>query len=234
MPDRLDRFTPRARRVLTLASGEAEKLRHPEIGPEHLLLAVLREGRGLGAVAIRELGAPAEEVRRRIQAQMQPGAFPSSERLDLSPASRHVVKMAVEESNRFHHSYVGTEHLLLGLLREGEGVAFRTLDALGVTLDRARRQVIKMINESPQDPERGSRPGVFGMVRGMRSNREESVFAGEQCARCDRTGRAEWKFCPFCGEPRPRCERCGEPLPRLAALLFCPHCGGTVDDDEPA
>ncbi len=234
MSDRFERFTPRARRVLKLATDEAERQRHAEIGPEHLLLGLLKEGRGLGALALRELDLAADEVRRRIETGLPPGDITTPPPIPLSPAARHVVAMAEDESNRFHHNYVGTEHLLLGLLREGEGLAYLTLDALGISLDRARRQVIKMINESPQDPDRASRPGVVGMVRGMRSAREESVYGAEQCLRCERAGRPEWKFCPFCGEPRPRCRRCGEPVPQLSAIMYCPHCGGVVGDDEPA
>jgi ATP-dependent Clp protease ATP-binding subunit ClpA len=232
--DRFDKFTPRARRVLELASDEAERQRHAEVGPEHVLLGLLREGRGLGTLALRELDVTPDEVRRRIEQHVSPGDYPTPPPIPLSPAGRHVVAMAEDESNRFHHNYLGTEHLLLGLLREGEGVAFLTLDGLGVTLDRARRQVITMINASPRDAERAGRPGVVGMVRGMRSAREESIQGAEQCLRCERAGRPEWKFCPFCGEPRPRCERCGEPVPRLSAIMYCPHCGGVVGDDEPA
>jgi ATP-dependent Clp protease ATP-binding subunit ClpA len=231
--DRIDRFTPRAQRVLKLAEDEAERFRHAEIGTEHLLLGLLREGRGLGALALRDLGASSDEIRRRLEPKLTPGDVAAEGSLGLSPSVRHSIEMAVAEANRFHHTYVGTEHLLLGLLRGGEGEAYRTLENLGVSLDRARRQVVRLINEAP-DPERANRAGVFGMVRGMRGPREESVFGAEQCARCERAGRPEWRFCAFCGEPRPRCERCGEPIPRLAAVMFCPHCGGVVGDNEPA
>ena len=235
MADRsFDRFTPRARRVLKLAQDEAEALRHPEIGTEHLLLGLLREGRGLGAIALRELGLNADDVRRRIETRLTPGDIAPEEPLGLSPGVKHAIEMAVDEANRFHHRYLGTEHLLLGLLRDGEGLAYVTLDSLGVSLEAARRQVIKLINEAPSDPQRTTRPGVFGMLRGMRGTREAGVLELAPCRRCERLGRPEWRFCAFCGEPRQRCARCDEPIPGLIEVRFCPHCGGAVDPDEPA
>ena len=234
MPDPFDRFTPRARRVLQLAADEAETLRHAEIGAEHLLLALIREGRGLGALALRGLGLDPDDVRRRLESRLRPGEVPSDTPLGLSPGAKHAIEMAVVEANRLRHDYLGTEHILLGLLRGGEGTAFVTLESLGVTLERARREVIKLINETPSRPERVTRAGVFGMVRGMRGARGVGQLEVEVCRRCERPGRPDWLVCPFCGEPRPRCGRCDAPVPQLADVKYCPRCGGAVETDEPA
>ena len=248
MPDRFDRFTPRARLVLKLAADEAERLRHGEVDTEHLLLGLLREGRGLGALALRELGVGVDEIRQRLERRVRPGDLPAQSPIGLGPGARHAIERAVAEANRFHHQYIGTEHLLLGLLSAGEGLAYVTLDGLGVSLDRARRQVIKLINERPADPERVTRAGVFGMLRGTRQPRGDvaarGVAAGptrepgyavvEACRHCGGARHGEWRFCAFCGEPWPRCGRCEAPLPALAGVRFCPQCGGAVEPDEPA
>ena len=243
MPDRFDRFTPRARRVLKLAADEAERLRHGEIGTEHLLLGLLREGRGLGALAVRELGIDADDDRRRVEIRLRPGDVAPNASVGLSPSAKHAIEMAVAEANRFHYSYLGTEHLLLGLLSAGEGLAYVTLDSLGVSLDRARRQVIKLINERPADPERVTRAGVFGMLRGARATRAEAPIRQsrpvgstilQECRRCGGAREGGWRFCAFCGEPSARCGRCDAPVPQVAGVRFCPQCGGAVESDEPA
>ena len=244
MPDSFDRFTPRAQRVLKLAADEAEGLRHAEIGTEHLLLGLLREARGLGALALRELGVDPEDVRGRLEGRLHPDDVAPEKPAGLSPGCKHAIEMAVDEANRFHHRYLGTEHLLLGLLRDGDGLAYVTLDSLGVSLDRARRQVIKLINERPPAEERMARRGVLGMSRGMRGGGsapvgivlpgEAAVFAPERCARCDQPRRVDWRFCAFCGDPHPRGERCNAPVPQVAGLRFCPQCGGAGGSDERA
>ena len=247
MADLFDRFTPRARRVLKLAADEAESLRHPEIGTEHLLLGLVREGRGLGAVALRQLGLSADDVRRRLEGRLIPGDVPPDDSRGLSPGAKHAIEMAVAEANRFRHNYVGTEHLVLGLLRDGEGLAYVTLQGLGANLERARREVVRLINEAPPDPERVTRAGVFGMVRGrpresaapraeayQRAGRDPRDVELDRCRRCERPVPAAWRYCGFCGESRPRCARCDATVPGVAGLRFCPQCGGAVDSDEPA
>ena len=230
--------------MLKLAQDESERLRHPQIGTEHLLLGLLREERGLGALALRALGPSADEVRLRLESQLQPGDVPPDGRRGLSVGCKRVIEMAVSEANRFHHHYLGTEHLLLGLLRVAEGPAFATLDSLGVSLEEGRRQVIKLLNERPSDAGRMPRTGVLGMFRGMRGaasaeSREPrpadvGAFGPERCRRCDRPRQSDWRFCGFCGEPSSRCGHCDAPLPGVAEIQYCPHCGGPVNRNEPA
>ncbi len=158
MADLFDRFTPRARRVLKLAADEAENLRHPEIGTEHLLLGLLSEGRGLGAVALRQLGPSPDDVRRRLESRLVPGDIPPDGPRGLSPGAKHAIEMAVAEANRFHHDYLGTEHLLLGLVAVEDGIAGRVLRTLGVDADDVRAKIEIIIGHGAVGSSRAAPP----------------------------------------------------------------------------
>jgi len=228
-----ERLTPRARRVLAIAEDEAVALRQPEIGTEHLLLGLLREGRGLAARGLRELGVEPDRLGQRVRARLPLGDIASDEPVTLGPAGRVAIEMARAEARRLHHDYVGTEHLLLGLLRHGEGPAFVALAGVGVTLERARRQIVGLLNAIAPEPRAGL-PGGLATVQARRPflGREAAPVEAGPCGRCGEPRHQSWRFCPFCGEACPRCDRCQTPLPSLAGVRFCPGCGAMVESGE--
>ena len=129
----MERFTQRARRVLSLAHQEAERMRHNYIGTEHLLLGLMREEGGVAGRVLRELGLETERVQEIVERLTGTGQYRGG-KLDLSPGTQQVLEYAVEEARRMGHHYIGTEHLLLGLVRYGEGIALDVLRKLGVKL----------------------------------------------------------------------------------------------------
>lgn len=143
----MERFTQRARRVLSLAHQEAERMRQNYIGTEHLLLGLIREDGGVAGRVLRELGLEIERVQEIVERLTGTGSSPGG-KLDLSPGTQQVLEYAVDEARRLGHHYIGTEHLLLGLVRYGEGVANDVLKKLGVTPEQIRRQTRRVLQES--------------------------------------------------------------------------------------
>jgi len=143
----MERFTQRARRVLSLAHQEAERMRHNYIGTEHLLLGLIREEGGVAGRVLRELGLDAERVQEIVERLTGTGQYRGG-KLDLSPGTQQVLEYAVEEARRMGHHYIGTEHLLLGLVRYGEGIALDVLRKLGITPEQIRRQTRRVLQES--------------------------------------------------------------------------------------
>jgi ATP-dependent Clp protease ATP-binding subunit ClpC len=143
----MERFTQRARRVLSLAHQEAERLRHNYIGTEHLLLGLIREEGGVAGRVLRELGLDADRVQEIVERLTGAGRFQGG-RLELSQGTQQVLEHALEEARRMGHHYIGTEHLLLGLVRHGEGVAMDVLRRMGVTSEQIRRQTRRVLQES--------------------------------------------------------------------------------------
>jgi ATP-dependent Clp protease ATP-binding subunit ClpC len=139
------RFTERAQKVLFLARDEARRLGHPAVGTEHLLLGLLREGEGIAARSLKALGVDVDKVRQEVEKIVSPGKPGLGEEIGLTPRAKKVLELAQEEGRRQGVSYVGTEHILLGLIREGEGVAARVLVNQGLTLDKVRRQVLMLL-----------------------------------------------------------------------------------------
>jgi excisionase family DNA binding protein len=143
-----ERFTKRARNVMALAQEEAQRLHHNYIGTEHVLLGVLREEQGVGARLLAEMGYDLDKMRQAVKEII--GAGPEGEtpqgELNLTPRVKKVLELAVDEAKRLDHDFIGTEHLVLGLLREGEGVAGRHLRHLGMELDTARRRVQEILS----------------------------------------------------------------------------------------
>ena len=153
----MERFTQRARRVLSLAHQEAERMRHNYIGTEHLLLGLIREEGGVAGRVLRELGLETDRVQEIIERLAGPGQSQGG-KLDLSPGTQQVLEYAVEEARRMGHNYIGTEHLLLGLVRYGEGIAMDALRKLGVTSEQIRRQTRRVLQESSAARKTGSPP----------------------------------------------------------------------------
>ena len=143
----MERFTQRARRVLSLAYQEAERMRQNYIGTEHLLLGLIREEGGVAGRVLRELGLEPDRVQDIIERMTGTGTYRGG-KLDLSPGTQQVLEYAVDEARRLNHHYIGTEHLLLGLVRYGEGVAMDVLRKLGVTPEQIRRQTRRILQES--------------------------------------------------------------------------------------
>jgi ATP-dependent Clp protease ATP-binding subunit ClpC len=152
LPNKMERFTQRARRVLSLAQEEAERLQHNYIGTEHLLLGLMREDGGVAGRVLRDLGLDPRRVEELVERLTRASARTSSVQLDLSPGTKKVLELAVDEARRMGHHYIGTEHLLLGLVRQSEGVAIEVLKRLGVSPEEVRRQTRRVLQESPMQP----------------------------------------------------------------------------------
>jgi len=149
VPNKMERFTQRARRVLSLAQEEAEHLQHYQIGTEHLLLGLMREEGGVAGRVLRDLGLDVRRVEELVSRLSTADERTSNTQLDLSPGTKKVLELAVDEARRMGHHYIGTEHLLLGLVRQQEGIALDVLRRLGVSPEEVRRQTSKVLQESP-------------------------------------------------------------------------------------
>ncbi|MCX7617242.1 ATP-dependent Clp protease ATP-binding subunit, partial [Tepidiforma sp.] len=157
MADRFDKFTERARRVLTLAQEEAHRFNHNYIGTEHILLGLVREGDGVAAKVLANLGVELNKVRSAVEFIIGRGDRTVLGEIGLTPRAKKVIELAVDEARRLNHSYIGTEHLLLGLVREGEGIAAGVLESLGVNLERVRAETTRILSQSaPQAAASGS------------------------------------------------------------------------------
>jgi ATP-dependent Clp protease ATP-binding subunit ClpC len=154
MSDKLDRFSKRARKVLTMAQEEAQRLNHNYIGTEHLLLGLVKEDQGVAVKVLRELGVEPMQVVKAIERAVGRGDRPPYGKPTLAPRTKRVIELSVEEARLMGHQYIGTEHLLLGLVREGEGIAVNVLRSLGVSLDKVRTATAKSLLESEQTQER--------------------------------------------------------------------------------
>src|SRR3974390_2791507 len=141
-----ERFTDRARRVLVLAQEEARLLNHNFIGTEHILLGLIHEGEGVAAKALESLGISLEAVREKVEETIGMGGTARSGSPPCTPRDKKVLELSLREALQLGHSYIGTEHMLLGLVREGDGVAAQVLVSLGADLGRVRQQVIQMMS----------------------------------------------------------------------------------------
>src|SRR5881275_2084166 len=168
MADRFDKFTERARKVLQLAQEEAQRFNHNYIGTEHLLLGLVREGEGVAAKVLANLGVELNKVRSAVEFIIGRGDRTVTGDIGLTPRAKKVIELSVDEARRLNHHYIGTEHLLLGLVREGEGIAAGVLESLGVSLDKVRSQVIYVLNQSAtysqQESHRASKTPVIDQL----------------------------------------------------------------------
>ncbi len=145
----LGRFTEKAQKVLMLAKEEAKNLRHPAVGTEHLLLGLIREGEGIAAKALQGLGVDLNSVRTQVEGIVGKGAGAQAGEVGFTPRAKKVLELANDEGRRQGVNYVGTEHILLGLIREGEGVAARVLANMNISADKVLRQVMFLLGEGP-------------------------------------------------------------------------------------
>ena len=144
-----DKYTERAKQVLMLAREEANRFNHNYIGTEHLLLGLVREGEGIAAKVLYDMGVDITKVRSAVEFIIGRGERVNVGEISLTPRAKKVIELAVEEARRLGHSYIGTEHLLLGLVREGEGIAAGVLESLGVSLEKVRQKVIQSVSQQP-------------------------------------------------------------------------------------
>ncbi|MCX5716650.1 MAG: ATP-dependent Clp protease ATP-binding subunit [Candidatus Omnitrophica bacterium] len=145
-----NRFTERARKVILLAKEEAKRFNHDYIGTEHILLGLIREGEGVAAAVLENLGLDPEKIRAEVEKLVQPGpsTVVSSGDLPFTPKAKKVIELAMDEARNLGHNYIGTEHLLLGLIREGEGAASQVLMNLGLDLNKVRDEVMQILGSA--------------------------------------------------------------------------------------
>ena len=158
-----ERFTDRARRVVVLAQEEARLLDHNYIGTEHILLGLLREGEGVAAEALESLGVDLKLAREQVEKIIGRGKKQPSGHIPFTPRAKKVLELSLREALHLGDNYIGTEHILLGLLREGDGVAAQVLKRLGADLNRVRQQVIRLHRAA--GGEGGSAPGRLAVAR---------------------------------------------------------------------
>ncbi|WP_313624338.1 Clp protease N-terminal domain-containing protein, partial [Microbacterium sp.] len=144
-----ERFTDRARRVVVLAQEEAKMLNHNYIGTEHILLGLIHEGEGVAAKALESLGISLDAVREQVQDIIGQGQQQPTGHIPFTPRAKKVLELSLREALQLGHNYIGTEHILLGLIREGEGVAAQVLVKLGADLNKVRQQVIQLLSGAP-------------------------------------------------------------------------------------
>ncbi len=157
MGSRFEKFSERARRVLSLAQEEAQRFNHNYIGTEHILLGLVRETEGVAARVLSSLSVDLSKVRSAVEFIIGRGEKPAQGEIGLTPRAKKVVELAVDEARRMNHTYIGTEHLLIGLLREGEGVAAGVLESLGVTLDKVRTETHRILSHTSGQGQQSSR-----------------------------------------------------------------------------
>jgi ATP-dependent Clp protease ATP-binding subunit ClpC len=145
--DRFDKFTKRARKVLSLAQEEAQRLRHNFIGTEHLLLGLVREGGGVAGKVLTSLGLDLEKARKAVEDRLGRGSHLVLGEIGLTPHAKKVIELTVEEARHLNHDYIGTEHLLLGLLHEGEDSGPGVLESFGLSLQEVRAKTLQVLNE---------------------------------------------------------------------------------------
>ena len=183
-----ERFTDRARRVVVLAQDEARSLEHNYIGTEHILLGLIREGEGVAAKALEMANISLEGVRDQVIEIIGKGENDSKDHIPFTPRAKKVLELSMREALQLGHNYIGTEHILLGLIREGEGVANQVLTNLGADLGSIRQNVIHLLSGYPgtghADPlaAHQEQPGLDRGTRGRQDRGSRGTRAGD-CAR---------------------------------------------------
>jgi len=151
------RFTERAQKVVVLSQEEARRLGHNVVGTEHILLGLAAEGEGVAARALQGMGISLDKVRAEVEKVIGKGESPPQGQIGFTPRAKRVLELAFDEARQLGHTYIGTEHILLGLIREGEGVAAQVLKNLGADLDKVRRQVVELLGGGGAQPAKGTR-----------------------------------------------------------------------------
>jgi ATP-dependent Clp protease ATP-binding subunit ClpC len=212
-----ERFTERARRVVVLAQEEARRLDHNFIGTEHILLGLLREGEGVAAQALESLKVPLEDVRDQVVKIIGHGQSPPTGHIPFTPRAKKVLELSLREALQLTHNYIGTEHILLGLVRQGEGVGAQVLMKMGADLETVRRQVIELLSGYTGTPQAETVPA---------GEMQSTPTKGPSCPRCRKplAESAAYRVLTV-----PDADREGEES--TVTIVFCRQCGtslGTV------
>lgn len=160
MADRFQKWTDRAQRAFEFAEAQAHELRHNYVGTEHMLLGLVHEEEGLAAKALVNMGVELDAVRSAVAYIVKPGDEATEGELQATPRMKKAIELSINEARQMNHHYIGTEHLLLGLIRQDDGIAAGVLGRLGVNLDEARCEVLRLLAEGLS----GGSAGVAGMV----------------------------------------------------------------------
>ncbi len=192
-----DLFTTRARHVLTLAQEEAQHFQHTYIGTEHLLLGLLREREGVACRVLSNLGMEVDRVRDAVIAIIGRGERIVLGELGLTPRAKKVIELAMDEARRFAHSSIGTEHLLLGLIREGDGIAAGVLDSFKLHLQQVRAETLRVLREQAASEEVSGIPPAPEEATGPRAKAESELT----CASCGTRCPSSFRYCFHCGQP---------------------------------
>ncbi len=165
-----ERFTDRARKVMALANQEAQRFNHEYIGTEHILLGLVKEGSGVGATVLKNLDVDIKKLRLEVEKLVKSGPdMVTMGKLPQTPRAKKVIEFAIEEARALNHNYVGTEHILLGLLRESEGIAAQVLMNLGLKLEDVRQEVLNLLGAGVDEGQAGI--ADFGMKMGPAAGR---------------------------------------------------------------
>ncbi len=198
--DRFDRFTKRARHVLTLAQEEAQRFGHNYIGTEHLLLGLLREEKGVAAQVLRNLGIEIGQIRQSIEDIIGRGERIVLGEVGLTPRAKKVIELAVDEARRLAHQFVGTEHLLLGLIREGEGVAAGVLESSSLRLEQVRTETLRVLHQQQTELKEEFASNIPPVPsEAVASQAEEE--SGLSCTSCGTRCSNSYRYCFNCGQP---------------------------------
>lgn len=198
--NRFDRFTKRARNVLALSQEEAQRLQHNYIGTEHLLLGLIREGEGVASRVLKNLGIEVEQVRQSVEGIIGTGERVVQGELALTPRTKKVIELAVDEARRLNHRFVGTEHLLLGLIREGEGMASEILKRMGLQLEQVRAETLQVLGQSQPEQEETPVPVISPVPPEAEALLIEGD-PGQPCPTCGARSPGYFRYCFNCGRP---------------------------------
>ncbi|GCF08796.1 Clp protease N-terminal domain-containing protein [Dictyobacter arantiisoli] len=194
--EHFDRLTNRARHTLVLAQEEAQKLRHNYIGTEHVLLGLLREEEGIAGLALKNLNILTEQVRKDIELISGPGHDVVSEMQHLTSRAKYAMELAVDEARQMNHHFLGTEHLLLGLVREGEGLAAVIIQKQGIKLEQVRAEVLKLLK--PYLPDTSTTPltnDATQLATGQKQSQTTTI-----CSNCESANLSHFRYCSHCGQ----------------------------------
>lgn len=201
-----ERFTDRARRVIVLAQTEARLLSHDYIGTEHILLGLLQEGEGVAAKALESLKVPLDDVREQVVKIIGRGHSAGTGHIPFTPRAKKVLEISLREALHLGHNYIGTEHILLGLVREGEGVGSQVLKGMGADLDKVREAVVALLSGYSGEPQEiaadpDPKQGPF-CPRCRRSLEETAAYRMLDVPDAEREGEKSaltFVFCRGCG-----------------------------------
>ena len=196
-----ERFTDRARRVVVLAQEEARLLDHNYIGTEHLLLGLIHEGEGVAAKALESLGISLEAVRNQVEEIIGQGGSAPSGHIPFTARAKKVLELSLREAIEIGHNYIGTEHILLGLIREGDGVAAQVLVKLGADFGRVRQQVIQLLSGYRRGPADLPSTAEFGTAHLARAGIEIRPAGASATSHCSFCGRDLWEVDHYVASP---------------------------------